>query len=216
MTLAEAIPIAGSGDTLPLNLFHIAARCNGAYFASKRFAAVQVPLNVPTLCRPVCSPHAVHVLAACLHAPTLPRPRLPCVRALERARARAFTLADPRVVCLFFFTDTGRLVGTGELTAPPPPPPPIAPPSHLTGIDACAGTTGPMAARLAIARAQRQLANDAGVHLHVRNFTVINTVSSPFEPLVIAPCPKVLAYITAVANYLGAWYNVGGSHFFQW
>ena len=42
VTLAEAVPVAGSGLTLPLDLFHIAARCNGAYFASKRFAAVQV------------------------------------------------------------------------------------------------------------------------------------------------------------------------------
>ena len=35
-----------------------------------------------------------------------------------------------------------------------------------------------MAARLAIARAQRQLAQDAGVHLHTRNFSVINQVGA--------------------------------------
>lgn len=35
-----------------------------------------------------------------------------------------------------------------------------------------------MAARLAIGRAQRQLAEDAGVHLHTRNFQVINTVGA--------------------------------------
>jgi len=96
VTLAEAVPVAGSGLTLPLDLFHIAARCNGAYFASKRFAAVQL----------------------------------------------AYT--HPRCRVLVFHT--GRLVGTG--------------------------CSGPMAARLAIARAQRQLAEDAGVHLHTRNFSV--------------------------------------------
>tara|TARA_R110002050_G_scaffold35846_2_gene89820 strand:+ start:13693 stop:13812 length:120 start_codon:yes stop_codon:yes gene_type:complete len=39
-----------------------------------------------------------------------------------------------------------------------------------------------MAARLAIARAQRQLAVEANVHLHVRNFSVINTVRRLREP----------------------------------
>lgn len=102
VTLAEAIPVAGSGITLPLNLSMIAARCNGAYFAPKRFAAVQL----------------------------------------------AYT--NPRCRILFFHT--GRVVGTG-----------------------CSGA---MAARLAIARAQRQLAEEAGVHLHIRNFSVINQVGA--------------------------------------
>ena len=35
-----------------------------------------------------------------------------------------------------------------------------------------------MAARLAIARAQRQLSDEAGVHLHIREFAVINTVGA--------------------------------------
>ena len=35
-----------------------------------------------------------------------------------------------------------------------------------------------MAARLAIARAQRQLSEEAGIHLHIRNFAVINTVGA--------------------------------------
>lgn len=47
VTLAEAVPVQGSGLTLPLDLFHIAARCNGAYFASKRFAAVQLAYTHP-------------------------------------------------------------------------------------------------------------------------------------------------------------------------
>ena len=102
VTLAEAIPVAGSGVTLPLNLSMIAARCNGAYFAPKRFAAVQL----------------------------------------------AYT--NPRCRILFFHT--GRVVGTG-----------------------CSGA---MAARLAISRAQRQLAEEAGVHVHIRNFSVINQVGA--------------------------------------
>jgi len=66
VTLAEAIPVKGSGLTLPLDLFKIASRCNGAYFASKRFAAVQVLLHAPMLCRSVCS------LPCCPRARSLP------------------------------------------------------------------------------------------------------------------------------------------------
>ena len=94
----------GSGLTpgQPLDLAKIAAKCNGAYFAPKRFAAVQL----------------------------------------------AYT--NPRCRILVFHT--GRIVGTG-----------------------CQGA---MAARLAIARAQRQLSDEAGVHLHIREFAVINTVGA--------------------------------------
>lgn len=102
VTLAEAIPVVGSGQSLPLDLFKIASRCNGAYFASKRFSAVQL----------------------------------------------AYT--SPRCRVLVFHT--GRLVGTG-----------------------CGGT---MEARLAIARAQRQLAEEASVYIHTRNFQIINTVGA--------------------------------------
>ena len=102
VTLAEALPMPGSGLKLPLNLEHIAARCSSAYYAPKRFAAVQLAYS------------------------------------------------EPRCRVLVFHT--GRLVGTG-----------------------CSGS---MAARLAIAKAQRQLAVEANVHLHVRNFAVINTVGA--------------------------------------
>ena len=54
--------------------------------------------------------------------------------------------------CTLAFADTGRLVGTG-----------------------CQGAA---AARLAIARAQRQLSEEANVNLHVRNFAVINQVGA--------------------------------------
>ena len=100
--LAEALPVPGSGITLPLNLANIAARCKGSFYAPRRFAAVQLAYS------------------------------------------------NPRCRVLVFHT--GRLVGTG--------------------------TGGPDAARLAIARAQLQLAEEANVHLHVRNFAVINEVGA--------------------------------------
>ena len=40
--LAEAIPMPGSGVTLPLNLSQIASRCTGSFYAPRRFAAVQL------------------------------------------------------------------------------------------------------------------------------------------------------------------------------
>lgn len=45
--LAEAIPVEGSGTTLPLDLHRIAARCRNSYFAPKRFSAVQLAYNEP-------------------------------------------------------------------------------------------------------------------------------------------------------------------------
>jgi hypothetical protein len=47
VTLAEAIPVAGSGLKLPLNLHAIGARCSNAYFAPRRFAAVQLAFDSP-------------------------------------------------------------------------------------------------------------------------------------------------------------------------
>jgi TATA-box binding protein (TBP) (component of TFIID and TFIIIB) len=40
------------------------------------------------------------------------------------------------------------------------------------------GCSGPVAARLAISLAQRQLADEAGVHLWIRSFNVINSVGA--------------------------------------
>ena len=102
VTLAEAVPIPGSGATLPLDLHAIAARCTNAYYAPRRFAAVQFAFN------------------------------------------------DPRCRVLIFHT--GRLVGTG--------------------------CSGPMAARMAILKAARQLAVEANVHVHIRKFSVINQVGA--------------------------------------
>ena len=47
VTLAEAVPVPGTGCSLPLDLNHIASRCTGTYFAPKRFAAVQLAYTVP-------------------------------------------------------------------------------------------------------------------------------------------------------------------------
>lgn len=100
VTLAEAVPTAGG--TLPLDLHLIGARCSNAYYAPRRFAAVQLAFDAP------------------------------------RSRVLVF--------------HTGRLVGTG--------------------------CSGPAAARLSIMRAARQLAVEAGIHLHIRSFSVINQVGA--------------------------------------
>ena len=69
---------------------------------------------------------------------------------MPRFAAVQLAFDSPRCRVLIFHT--GRLVGTG--------------------------CSGPMAARLAIMRAARQLAVEAGVHIHVRNFSVINQVGA--------------------------------------
>ena len=45
--LAEAIPLPGSGVSLPLDLHSIAARTTNSYFAPRRFAAVQLAFSDP-------------------------------------------------------------------------------------------------------------------------------------------------------------------------
>ena len=102
VTLAEAVPLPGSETSLPLDLRRIACRCKNAYFAPRRFAAVQLAYSGP------------------------------------RSRVLVF--------------HTGRMVGTG-----------------------CSGM---MSARVALLRAQRQLHEDAGVYVTIRNFKVINQVGA--------------------------------------
>lgn len=61
VTLAEAIPVPGSGITLPLDLHFIAARCKNAFYAPKKFSAVQLAYKEPR-CRVLVfreSPHAL-------------------------------------------------------------------------------------------------------------------------------------------------------------
>lgn len=47
VTLAMATPRPGSGVTLPLNMHKIATKCVGAYYAPRRFAAVQLGFSDP-------------------------------------------------------------------------------------------------------------------------------------------------------------------------
>ena len=125
--LAEAVPVPGSGLTLPLDLHAIGARCTNAYYAPKRFAAVQLAFS------------------------------------------------NPRCRVLVFHT--GRLVGTGARFGPhthTPASPPRAP--FLYSCLHCTGCSGPMAARMAILKAARQLAVEAKVYVHIRKFSVINQV----------------------------------------
>lgn len=102
VTLSTVKPIDGSGTTLPLPLASIARKCTGAYFAPRRFAAVQLALS------------------------------------------------NPRCRVLIFHT--GRIVGTG--------------------------TTSHAAAKLAVVVACLRLSREAGVHLEICNFDVINSVGA--------------------------------------
>ena len=61
-----------------------------------------------------------------------------------------------------------------------------------------------MAARVAIAKAQRQLAVEAGVHLCVRGFSVINTVRLAIEPHVTTSRPQRRTHPAAVPVQVGA------------
>ena len=116
----------GSGLTLPLDLHAIGARCTNAYYAPKRFAAVQLAFS------------------------------------------------NPRCRVLVFHT--GRLVGTGARFGSTRPTPSRRAPCLYSCLR-CTGCSGPMAARMAILKAARQLAVEAKVYVHIRKFSVINQVS---------------------------------------
>lgn len=47
VSLAEAIPVAGTATSLPLDLHRIASTCTNAYLAPRRFAAVQMAFAMP-------------------------------------------------------------------------------------------------------------------------------------------------------------------------
>lgn len=57
-----------------------------------------------------------------------------------------------------------------------------------------------MAARLALMRAQRQLYKDAGIHIHVRNFAVINSVGA-FNLKATLNCDAFATEHSATAHY---------------
>jgi TATA-box binding protein (TBP) (component of TFIID and TFIIIB) len=83
--LAEAIPVEGSGITLPLDLHRIAARCKNSFYAPKKFSAVQLAYSEPR-----------------------------CRVLIFRESATVSTDWDIALTRLFFlFADTGRMVGTG-------------------------------------------------------------------------------------------------------
>ena len=102
VTLAEAVPVPGTGCSLPLDLNHIASRCTGTYFAPKRFAAVQLAYTMPR-CRVLVfrKPHTL-------------KPR------------RSFVVI--LLTCDVCVSDTGRVVGTGMIAvqALPIPAPKLA------------------------------------------------------------------------------------------
>lgn len=155
VTLAEAIPVSGSGLTLPLDLHRIAARCKNSYYAPKKFSAVQLAYNEPR-CR-------VLVFRR-------PRPQTPRARPRSDAHARSARR----------HWENGRNRRAISPTARRAP--------HCSMRASLAGCSGPMAARLALMRAQRQLYTDADVHVHVRNFAVrvrpvLTTIrSNPLDP----------------------------------
>ena len=47
VTLAEGIPVAGTGVKLPLDLQKIASSCSNAFYAPRKFAAVQMAFSAP-------------------------------------------------------------------------------------------------------------------------------------------------------------------------
>jgi TATA-box binding protein (TBP) (component of TFIID and TFIIIB) len=97
VTLAEAVPIPGSGVTLPLDLHTIAARCTNAYYAPRRFAAVQLAFSNPR-CRVL----------------IFREPRATSNHARTRTRTRKRTRGSQHhPFPTLLLADTGRLVGTG-------------------------------------------------------------------------------------------------------
>ena len=98
VTCAEAVPVPGSGLKLPLDLHHIGARCSNAYFAPRRFSAVQLAFDWPR-CR-------VLVFRA-PNAPQTP-PSPPNAHARLEPVHFVFDARKPPACA-----DTGRLVGTG-------------------------------------------------------------------------------------------------------
>ena len=153
VTLVEAVPVAGSGLTLPLDLRAIASKCNGSYYAPQRFAAVQLAFQTPR--------SRVLVFRACSGRGTATTPRV-----------RADDVRHLRFGCAW---QTRAVSSEPARSGPCRPSPALAtrPSTH-----ACAGTESAMAARLAIARAQQVLAVQAGVHLWIRSFAVINSVGA--------------------------------------
>ena len=98
-------------------------------------------------------------------------------------RFAAVQLAFDSPRCRVLIFHTGRLVGTG--------------------------CSGPMAARLSIMRAARQLAVEAGVHIHVRSFQVINQERLLYLNTHVLSCsPQGLRYHSTIPRFVLKWHNV--------
>jgi len=108
VSLAEALPIAGSGTTLPLDLHAVASRCTNAYLAPRRFAAVQLAFATPR-CRVLVFRKPLLPLK-----PTHPHRTLTqlAVRVRRYGSARRHRCARP------------TRPGSGECPRASPPPPP--------------------------------------------------------------------------------------------
>ena len=94
VTLAYVKPRPGSDTTIPIDLHRVAARCNGAYFSPRKFAAVQLAYATPR----------ARVLVFRTPSPLAPHPSK-----LERTHTHLLCI----IVVSPASADTGRLVGTG-------------------------------------------------------------------------------------------------------
>lgn len=192
--LAEALPVPGSGLSLPLNLQEIAAKCTGAFYAPRRFAVRSTVCNsVPcSLCHPR---RFFSGRPARLLAPSVPCLDFSCAAAAATPShsASSFHIV-PVQIPVVWWAQVRRLQ-------------PLALSRKLKTTRksrkcARAGTNGAMAARLAIARAQRQLGVEAGVHLNIRNFSVRSVCVStrplfPVHPLL--PFAQVINQVGAAS-----------------
>lgn len=93
----------------------------------------------------------------------------------RRFTAVQLAFDQPRSRVLLFHT--GRMVGTGELESKIHLPIPCGTLS-LPCFPAKTGCDGPMAAKLAVVRALKSISEEAGVHIGVRRFAVINQVGA--------------------------------------
>ena len=182
--LAEAVPVPGSGLALPLDLHSIAARCTNAYYAPRRFAAVQLAFNNQR-CR-VLIFREQQATAGHAHRPPEPGQLLTFAVALV-GRHRATRGHRSALLRCSVRARLGGRVGGLSFSAP------------VAARCTHPGCSGPMQARVAILKAVRQLAVEANVHVHVRKFAVINQ-APPLRDLntrVITSGPRELGHAPA-------------------
>ena len=134
--------------------------------ASRRRQVVTLAEAVPCPDSGLTLPLDLHFIASrCSNSYYAPR----------RFAAVQLAFSAPRARVLVFHT--GRVVGTGTRRSALPMRSHPYPPSSMD-----TGCSGQMEARLSILRAQRQLAQEAGLQLHFRKFAVINQARAPVPP----------------------------------